>query len=506
MSRRFDAIVIGAGLGGLSAATALAARGYGVALIEKRSIPGGFASSFVRGRFEFEASLHELSGVGHPSSRGELWDYLDSLGITDKVEFVPIDEVYRSIFPDLDITLPTGRDAFETTLVEAFPREKEGISRLIALIEDIWNEVVSIQKQVKAVDPRKVLNTVRYLPATWKQVLDQYVTDPLAQAVLSQSWGYYGLGPSECSFLLLAMGLRDYYVNGPSYIKGRSQRLSDAFVERLEELGAEVIFNKEVTRIVMEGNRPSGVITDDGEHLDASVVVSNASPATAFSELLGLNQLPRKLLSSIAYRQPATSSINVYLGMAKSPEELGLTSYEVFLNRDLDLDSHARAMYTVAPPKEVALTTYNTAWSDVSPPGTTMSVITALSYGEPWLHIAPEEYFDTKNAIADSMLRMVEENLSPTIRENTEVIAVSTPLTNIRFADTVLGAIYGSAPTPANATALRFPYTSPIKGLFFVGAWTPPGGGYGPTITSGQRASDEIHASFAARGWSPLPR
>ena len=111
MRSEYDAIVIGAGLGGLSAATMLAREGLGVLLLERHNLPGGYATSFVRGRFEFEVALHELSGIGPPENRGGLYRYLDYLGVAEKVEFLNVPNLYRSVFPDMDITLPAGREA-----------------------------------------------------------------------------------------------------------------------------------------------------------------------------------------------------------------------------------------------------------------------------------------------------------------------------------------------------------------------------------------------------------
>src|SRR5512136_1427143 len=129
MTKKYDAIVIGAGLGGLSAATMLAKNGLGVLLLERHNVPGGYATSFVRGRYEFEVALHELSGIGPPEHRGNLYRYLDYLGVTRRVEFLRVANMYRSVFPDLDITLPVGREACEEVLCRAFPHEAAGIRR-----------------------------------------------------------------------------------------------------------------------------------------------------------------------------------------------------------------------------------------------------------------------------------------------------------------------------------------------------------------------------------------
>ena len=90
---KYDAIVIGAGNGGLTASTALAQKGLNVLLLERHNIPGGCATSFCRGRFEFEIALHQLSGLGTPETPGPLRMDLDSLGIMPDLEFVEISDL-----------------------------------------------------------------------------------------------------------------------------------------------------------------------------------------------------------------------------------------------------------------------------------------------------------------------------------------------------------------------------------------------------------------------------
>ena len=78
--KTYDVIVIGAGNGGLAAAATCAKEGLSTLLLERHNIPGGSASSFVRGRFEFEPSLHELCGVGAPDKSGQVEGMFDRLG------------------------------------------------------------------------------------------------------------------------------------------------------------------------------------------------------------------------------------------------------------------------------------------------------------------------------------------------------------------------------------------------------------------------------------------
>src|SRR5512139_2067211 len=250
---KYDAIVIGAGLGGLSAAAMLAHGGLSVLLLERHNVPGGYATSFVRGRYEFEVALHELSGVGPPDHRGGVYRYLEYLGMTDKVEFLHIPNLYRAVFPDLDITLPAGREAFEAKLVEAFPHEAKGIRRVMARVFAFRRDFSQVMQRRGKVNmatlPFRFPHFFRYLPTTWGQVLNRDVKDPAARAVLSQYWGYVGLPPSKISFVYFATTLAAYIRRGAAFPKGRSQALSSAFLNRFEEMGGQVRLNCGVRRI-----------------------------------------------------------------------------------------------------------------------------------------------------------------------------------------------------------------------------------------------------------------
>ena len=120
-----------------------------------------------------------------------------------------------------------------------------------------------------------------------------------------------------------------------------------------------------------------------------------------------------------------------------------------------------------------------------------MVVLTALAYGEPWYQVEPQEYVDTKNRIAEAMIRTAD-GIAPGLQEYAEVVEVSTPVTNMRYANTLGGSIYGFSQPPRDNLAWRMGHRGPLEGLYFVGAWTQPGGGFEPSIMSGQMAGGRI--------------
>jgi phytoene dehydrogenase-like protein len=495
MPLKYDAVVIGAGLGGLAAATTLALNGLDVLLVERHNVPGGYATSFVRGRYEFEVALHELSGIGPPERRGNVYRAFEYLGLADKVEFLQVENLYRAVFPQLDITLPVGREAFVAKLAETFPHEASGIARFMGRVFKFGRDQARFLRQRRNVHPATIPlrfpHLVRYLPTTWGQVLDRDVRDPAARAVLSQYWGYVGLPPSQISFVYMASTLAAYVSRGAAFPKGRSQALSNAFLARFEELGGEARMNCSVERITTANGRVTGIITAEGEEIHGDWIVSNADPVTTCRDLIGPDQVPSSFFTQLQSSEVAASTVNVYLGVACPLEGLSLAEHEIFLSADYDFERHYQQMKVIAPPEAIAITCYNAVYPGISPPGTSIIVLTALAYGEPWSQVPPHEYVATKNGIADAMIEMAER-VAPHLRQHTEVVEVSTPLTNMRYASTLGGSIYGFSQPPRDNMLWRMDYKGPLDRLVFAGAWTQPGGGFEPAMMSGMRAGRSI--------------
>ncbi len=504
MEEKYDVIVIGAGLGGLSAATMLAHNGLDVLLLERHNIPGGYATSFVRGRYEFEVALHELSGIGPPGRPGTLYRYLDYLGVASKLEFHRLSNLYRTVVLgekegsgiDLDITLPVGREAFEEKLCLTFPHEAKGIRRFLKRVFDLGRDYGRLIRQRGNMGhplmvPFRLPHLFRYLPVTCGQVLNRDVRDPRARAALTSYWGYFGLPPSRLSFLYFAIGLAAYVKQWPAFPKGRSQALSNAFLSTFEEHGGQARLNCGVERITTRNGRVIGVITEGGEEFAADWIISNADPITTCRDMIEEGVVPARFFTRLQSSEIAPSTFIIYMGVARPPEELGFDEHEVFISIGYDADELAELINHVQPPKSIGAACYNLAYPDISPPGTSIVVLIALMNGEPWYHVPPAQYVDTKNHIAEAMIDTAER-IAPGLREYTEVIEVATPITNMRYAGAMGGSIYGFNQPPRDNVVWRMRHRGPLEGLHFVGAWTQPGGGFEPAIMSGQIAAGAI--------------
>ena len=246
-----------------------------------------------------------------------------------------------------------------------------------------------------------------------------------------------------------------------------------------------------VSRIQTSGRRVTGVVTGDGEEIQADFVLSNADPVATCRDMVGIDKVPAGFFRKLRSRRLAMSTMNVYMGINRSREDLGIREHEIFVNRTLDLERQYRASTGLGDPEGMAITCYNAVFPEISPPGTTILVLTSPMMGEPWHGVAPEAYVETKNRIADAMIRMAEQ-VFPGVREYAEEVEVSTPLTNMRYAGTLGGSIYGFAQPAHDHTVLRIGHRGPLGGLYFVGAWTQPGGGFEPAMMSGEMAGEMV--------------
>ena len=492
----YDVVVIGSGLGGLSSAAFLAKEGKKVLLLERHYVPGGYATSFLRGRFEFEISLHELSGLGDESNPGPLWRMFKELGVADKVEFLPIPDFYRCVLPDVDVVVPIGRENFEAALCERFPRDAEGIREFTDIMFRFSEEALRANRvgmKMVMEHQEEFPTLLTYFGRSLREVRDPLIKDPAARTVLDVICGYYCNPPSRISFLIYALGTASYIRFGPWHVKGKSQALSQAFMDRIGEMGGEVWLRNGARRILVEEGKVRGVVAQDGTEILCPVVVSNANPYVTCLELIGRENTPEWYLRRLGAWSGGASTVNLYLGVDCPYGDPGLANHETFYSEGYDVDGNWKKMKAgeVMEPSDIAVTAYNTVDDEFSPPGTSSLVCTFIAFADPWLKLPPERYFETKQRVAERALDLAER-VAPGLRDHIEVIEVATPLTNMRYSRNPAGSIIGFDETFAGSGAVRMPASGPLEGLYFSGAWVNIGGGYEPSLYSGFLAARRV--------------
>lgn len=490
---KYDAIVIGAGNAGLTAAATLAKSGIRTLLLERHNIPGGCATSFCRGRFEFEVALHQLSGLGTVANPGPLWPVFERLEVLDKLDFIVMEELYRTVGPSgMEVTLLAEKQAVIDELQRQFPHEKQAIADFFDFLTAFFMEVVGI---FYLKDPAPARDTYprafSCLLKTTQEVLDQFFKDPVLCRVLTAYWGYLGLPPRLMPFVDWAMMFLTYIEYKPQHIRGGSQMLSSALADTFIKHGGELRYNCGAAKIVVRDGRVEGVVDDRGEFISTRHVISNASRITTCVDLIGREHLPAEVFAEMRGSSVGASAVTVYAGFDKSPEALGIANTTTFIGGRGSQDEEYEATKVLGCRDEtgLAMTCYTLMDRRFSPPDTTTAAIIMLQYAEPWFEIPPEQYASEKYKAADAMLARVD-TVYPGLRDHIEELEISTPITHLRYLGHPGGAFHGFDQHVKDSASFVSPKL-PVDGLYLAGAWATSGG-FQPTLDSGVRAARRL--------------
>lgn len=504
----WDAIVIGAGLGGLSCAAGFARKGFRALVLEQHDKPGGYATAFRRpGGFLFDVSLHSTS-VGE---RNGIRNLIGGFPEITEVEFVPHPNLYRAVFPSHDVRVPQ-RDipGYIATLARLFPEEKAGIA---ALIEDMAGFATDIGKLRAAQGkvemsrfPQDFPHLARHAGRTWGQMVDERIRDPKLKAIVSALWVYYGLPPSRLAGYYYALPTIGYLSAGGYYPKGRSQTFSDALVTLIKARGGNVLLRTRGRKILTRDGSAYGVETEAGQEYRSRVVVSNASAWNTFHDLLADDVALKEYKARLAGFSPSLSCFQVFLGLNKNlVRERGIQDTEIFLEAGYDPDaSYEAARRADVENCGVGVTLYDNLYEGYSPRGKNTINLLALQGFDHWEKFAGDyqkgrkaAYRAEKEKMAEVLIRRVEAKLLPGLSKSIQVKEIGTPLTNLRYTGNYRGAIYGWDQTLENSGPKRVGHSTPVRNLYLAGAWSSPGHGYGAVLSSGLSCFAEIVRNWA---------
>jgi all-trans-retinol 13,14-reductase len=480
---RHDVIVVGAGIGGLTAGALLADRGARVLVIEQHYLPGGFCTSWPRIvrrgdqrlRYVFDAGVHDVSGLG---ARGPVRHLLERLEIGDRLEWRRMGHEY--ILPGFRLKVPRRAADLVATLADRFPAERTALGAFFAQMEAVYRELYADVDVTGGVPrpPRTVEEMLGYPVAhphafRWMQVpfgamLDTCFREPRLKEFLSVLTGYLSDDPRTLTVGGMAP-IFGYYFDGGYYPVGGSQALADALVGAIRDRGGEVRLRTPARRILVEDGRAVGVESGDGRLDRAGAIVANADAHRTFLELVGRERLPSDFLARIERTEPSTSAFSVFLGLDCVPDIEPITIVAG------DGQGLAIAVPSLVDPS-------------LAPPGhssvTLITLVPPRTAGE-WNRNAPG-YTELKRRTGNGLIARAELAI-PGLREHVVYRQDGSPATFARYAWTTGGAIYGPA-----VGQWRPPAKSPVEGLVLAGAGVFPGAGVEAVVISGTLAADAL--------------
>jgi all-trans-retinol 13,14-reductase len=476
---KYDVIIIGAGLGGLTAGAKLAREGKKVVLLEQHDRPGGCATTFKRREFTMEVGLHEMDGLhpGDPKTK-----IFEELGLFDRVQFLEVPEFYRFINGRQDLVIPHDPSAAMQVLKQAFPKEEKGIDAYFYHLLNVRKVMVQHRNE-----PDKSIG----------EFLDQIIGNEDLKLVLLGNLGYFHDDPYTLSWRYYLNAQGSYYGGGRAhFIRGGSQMFSNAMVEIIRQHGGEVRMNSLALSIDYEGKLPSGVTyrhtrgSNTGTHsVIGKEIVVNAAVPNLGEQLLSRGD-GKKLAAAIQTNQIGASLLTVYYGFSKPLNEIGHSHYSTFLFHpsvrtlaDIRENNHSdfsRRSFTFVD--------YSQLDAGLAPEGKSVGAACCIDYITDWEGLQKEEYNRLKEDVADTITDRLEE-LIPGFRNAIAYAEVGTASTVQRFTLNPGGAVYGFAQHPGKS--LQYLAALP-ENVHIASAWGKYGGGFSGAILSGYMTAQEL--------------
>jgi phytoene desaturase len=496
-----DVIVVGGGIGGLTAAALLAKAGKSVLLMEQHDRPGGYAHGFRRKRYVFDAGVHLTSGCALNGYRGGqvIAKVLQAVGVDDAVEFISIDPFSHAFYPGLELAMPQTLGAFAARLEESFPGERQGVQDFLLLCSQVAEQAAIADEVMSLGDPVQIKQRLplllQYRHATLAEVCGRYLGDSRLQAVFATHWPYLGLPPSKLSFVYWAAMFTGYLAGGAYYCKGGFQLWAEALAEAIRRNGGTVRYNCSVKQILFDRGRVCGVLAESGRRYKADTVISNADMRQTVLHLVGAKYFPERFVRRIESMQPSLSIFAVYIATDLDLTQFNL-GHESFCYSSFDHDGNF-ARTRDGDVSWITITVPTLADAQLAPPGRHIVMLTTLlpfDAAASWARAKP---------VYQQRLLSFAEHYIPGLSRHIVLIEAGSPSTMRRYTHNFEGAAYGWEISPEQSGANRIANRAPVPGLYFSGHWCSPGGGvYGVSVSGVQTAQQILGVHDGDRFWA----
>jgi all-trans-retinol 13,14-reductase len=476
---RWDAIVIGSGIGGLACAAALAKSGRRVLLLEQHWLAGGLTQTFSREGFTWDVGLHYVGDMGGAAERALQW--ISEGGVRLAPTGAAFDTVH---FPDgFEFTFASPEAQARRDLKARFPASG-------ADIDAFFGALAGAQAAAMAVFPSRAMPAVagrayrwlkraalrKWVARTIDEVLRDTVSDAKLRALLSSQWPDHGGAPRSGSFMMHAVVMR-HFLGGSRYPAGGASAFARALVPVIERAGGAVRLNAPVAAVLLEGGRAVGVRLADGSEQRAGAVVSAAGARNTVERMLPAQVRDSEWGREILSLELAPCHIGLYLGLEGDIRAAGAGAQNHWCYETWETGEAAWRPRTQEQPP-LMFVSFPSLKDSSHDPGPALKHTAEVVAWADWEDFAPwsESRFGARPAEYERLKALAGERLLahfkrrfPRLAPLVRCVEVSTPLTTAHFTRAPRGAVYGLEPTPRRFLSAGLGVRTPVRGLYLAG-------------------------------------
>lgn len=481
----YDVIIIGAGIGGLTAGNILVKNGKKVLILEKNQVPGGAVTTFYKNSYPLDIS-HSLGAMKEGSFIRKTFDYLN---IFKNIEFQELNKLFICIKENnVPIFCYANIERYKDELKNNFPTENNNIDRLFKIMEGIWSK--EILKSYYDPSMLRFLsypflfpNLTKYRNYTFEQFLSTFTNNTALKETVSGIWPYLGVNRFAVSAIYMICAIMSYHREGSFFVKGGFGKISQSLALNFIRLGGEILYNVKVNRVLLNTRKSAYGVSDTNNNVyKASKITSNVDTKKTFLELVGKDLLPRKLLKKVNMLKMSCSALQMHIIAEAQINKEFLSVGTITLSCYLDLEKKLRAITNIRTKslsKSVLMLSIHPLNQFTAINGKNTYVFNVgwlpacYKLWESFFVLCGREVYENmKKEIIGEVIKELKKTWNITEIRFTNML---TPLSFGCWLNSTNGAIYDSASIPSQMLFNRFKNRTAIENLYFVGAKTFPG-------------------------------
>ncbi len=502
----YDVVIIGAGVGGLTAAALLSKAGFSVCVLEKEPHAGGYLAGFRRKHFRFDTAIHWLNQCMPGGMAAKIFDILGK----DHPNAIPQTRIRRYKGEDYDYLLTNNPDDLKEQWKREFPADADGIERFFRDAKKLGKAFANFSKIFRTEETmgffersKNKLNLAKFgmafIPHLGysgeegvKKGLRKYFKDERLQRVFSAD--------TELLSCLVPIGWA-YYGDYQSPPKGGGQVIPEWMEHLIRYYDNHLFFKCTVQSILLENQTATGVkfqCRGVDYEVKSKYVIAACDVETLYNKMLPQHVISPKFRAKLSNAELYSSSVTVAIALDCPTEQLGFNEELIHIS-----SAHvSRKDHTGGDPwkSEISILAPSLRDKSLAPEGCgtlTLFMPAYMDFNNNWHteldadgnYVRNESYKELKHKIAEALIERVERLLAPGLRQHILFYDVATPVTHWRYTGNKNGTMMGAKPGKANMQGKVAHYQTPVKNLLLGGHWAELGGGVPIAVKAGANAT-----------------